>query len=109
MAEHDTLAGMGGKGEVDPIAGAQRLRFPGEQPSGELYILRENDGRQYPGFAWGVSFTDPWRHLATAQGEVIVPTGVKVGLQVGDGCDLSPLAMLPADALHALDLRRAAV
>src|SRR5713226_4367615 len=107
MAEHDTPAGTGGEGEAAPIAGTRRLRFPGEHPSGMLYILRENDGRQYPGFGWGVSFTDPWRELAAAQGEVVVPTSVKVGLEVGDGGDLSPLEMLRADALHALDLRRA--
>ncbi|MFA6239951.1 MAG: hypothetical protein WC655_03435 [Candidatus Hydrogenedentales bacterium] len=77
------------------------VRFPEDRSVGELTVRDWTYDPSVP-----VSGENPWQGLAQAKGEVTVPPGKELRLQVnpGQALDLSPLARLNAHDLQAIYL-----
>lgn len=90
---------------VPGLRGSRRISFPLDRSVGTLYV---RDQRSLSG-AWESPF-DPslWQELGSARGEVQVPMGKELGLQVSYGTseDLAVVAALGHGALQALSLAR---
>jgi hypothetical protein len=85
--------------------GTRRIAFPLDRSVGTLYIRDQRPA----GGAWESPF-DPslWEELGSARGEVAVPMGKELGIQVSyeTSDDLSAIASLDNGALQAVSLAR---
>lgn len=90
---------------IPRLRGSRRVSFPLDRSVGTLYV---RDQRPLWG-AWESPF-DPslWQELGSARGEVAVPMGKELGLQVSyeTSEDLTVVASLGHGALQALSLAR---
>lgn len=90
---------------IPGLRGSRRVTFPLDRSVGSLYV---RDQRPLSG-AWESPF-DPslWQELGSARGEVLVPMGKELGLQVSyeTSEDLTVVASLDHGALQALSLAR---
>ena len=102
------------KGTSDSPSGAERiLHFSDDRSLGMLFALDASIEREFWADGFGYTIDSPdmrWEYLGEAKGDVAVPAGKRVRLEVSKtgGNDLSPLAKLAPDDLYELYLGKTA-
>ncbi|MGH2687211.1 MAG: leucine-rich repeat domain-containing protein, partial [Actinomycetota bacterium] len=90
---------------IPGLRGSRRVRFPLDRSVGSLYV---RDRRPLAGASESPFDPSLWQELGSARGEVLVPVGKELGLQVSyeTSEDLTVVASLDPGALQALSLAR---
>jgi len=94
--------------EETETGGVRIVHFPKDRSLGTLKLLDKNRKRQIATFFYwidGHSWWSDWEYLGEAKGDVTVPAGKFLGLEINpDGWrDLSPLSRLRPDDLYELN------
>ena len=86
--------------------GPRVLRFPADRPLGRLNVMPADEPRIIRSYFFWTDRGAEWRYLCQARGDVTVPAGQIAQLQIAPDAwrDLSPLASLDPDGLHALTI-----